>query len=161
MWQGTLVFKCSWKPHRTLNLHNVVRLRACVKTFSGLWASKPKGLLDGCYLECPGAVRYVQCEMLFSCKCLGRCSLPYHRNKSISTQSKAVWNWKCKKKKVEVLVKPSPGFPFGSVSISFLAWAFWLANLFLLSILNVLNDVDTIEFSEVISKQRLFFKLWL
>lgn len=41
-----------------------------MKTFGGLWASKPKGLLDGCYPECPGAVYCVHCEMLFSCVCV-------------------------------------------------------------------------------------------
>lgn len=90
-----------------------------MKTFGGLWASKPKGLLDGCYPECPGAVYCVHCEMLFSCVCVDAGCLTTEVN-LFPLKTELFGTKSTKKKKVEVLVKPLPGFLLVSVFISFL-----------------------------------------
>lgn len=96
-WQMVLMFKYCWKLHLKLNLCSILQdlFEVCLKTFSGLWASKPSGLLHRCYLRCKGATHFKQQKMLFWCICIDVGCFSMEINQFL-LRSKTVQSWKYK-----------------------------------------------------------------
>lgn len=95
--QVTLMFRYCWKLHLKLSLHSILQdfFEVCMKTFSGLWASKPSGLLHRCFLGCKGAIHSKEQKMLFWCRCIDVGCFSMEINQFL-LRSKTIQSWKYK-----------------------------------------------------------------